>query len=240
MIQNIKQWVLNRWRMGAGLLVVVVGAALMLSLSSTRSFLNSNQGAASAALTFMLVVLYFGQYQLQGRQVSLENRPHLVVEEYDENGNTIEANLSNLGNGVATEIELKTTIDFDGGGPFAAGAARSRMSKVGDGGDERRRVGNALQVGKTHERFVGDAVTGLVVDSEEDAWGLRAATGRLAKEDVETVTLDFSIVNSDLLGNEYEQTVYGSPYKVELEGTGVDVEEVILSGRPVGFDWEDV
>lgn len=104
----------------------------------------------------MLVVLYVGQYRLQGRQVRLENRPHLIVEEYDEEGNTIDANLSNLGNGVATDIELETSIDF-------------------------------------------------------------------------------SVVNSDLLGNEYEQTVYGTPYEVELGGPGVDVEEVIVSGSPASW-----
>lgn len=226
--------------MGAGLLVVVVGGGLMLSFPFTRAFLNSNQGAASAALTFMLVVLYFGQYRLQGRQVRLENRPHLVVEEYDEKGNTIEANLSNLGNGVATDIELETSINFEGGGSFAAGSARKWMRKVGEEGDEKHRVGNALQAGRAHERFVGDAVTGLVVDGEEQGWGLRAATNRLAQEDVETVTVDFSIVNSDLLENEYEQTVYGTPYEVELNGTGVDVEEVIKTGSQAGSDWGDI
>lgn len=151
MPKRMQRWVEAQWRTGAGLLVVLVGGGLMLSLPFTRSFLNSNQGAVSAALTFMLVVLYFGLYRLQGRQVRLENRPHLVVEEYDEKGNTIEVNLSNLGNGVATDIELKTAIDFEGGGPFAAGSARRRMRKVGEEIDEKHRVGNALQAGMTHE-----------------------------------------------------------------------------------------
>lgn len=225
--------------MGAGTLVALVGAALVLAVPSSRAFLNTNEGAASAALTLMLVVLYVGQYRLQGRQVRLENRPHLVVEEYDEEGNTIEANLSNLGNGVATDIELVTSIDFVGGGPFAPGSTRRRMRKVGEEGDEKHRVGNALEAGRSHERFVGDAVTGLVVDGEEMGYGLRAATGRLAQEGVETVTVDFSIVNTDLLGNEYEQTIYGAPYEVELGERGMGVEDVIVQGSPAGRDWDD-
>lgn len=83
-------------------------------------------------------------------------------------------------------------------------------------------------------------MTGLVIAGEEQGWGLRAATGRLAQEGVETVTVDFSILNTDLLENEYEQTVYGTPYEVELNGTGVDVEEVIKTGSPAGSDWEDI
>lgn len=224
----------------------VIGATFVLASTGVflldpglRSFLNSNEGALSALLTFMLVVLYVGQYRLLNRQVRLENRPHLVVEEYDEEGNEIRALLSNLGNGVATEIELETRIDFDGGGIYSPSRGRWTMRKIGEEGDKKRRVGNSLKSGRNYERFIGKAMTGLLVDGEYQGYGLRAATSQLAMEGVETVTVEFFVVNSDLLGNEYQAPIYGGPYEVDLEPEGLGVKEVKLKGHPATSGWED-
>lgn len=214
-----------------GGIIIALSLAVLAGSPGFRSFLNANQGAVSAVLTLMLVVLYVGQYHLLDRQVRLENRPHLVVEEYDEKGNKIYAQLSNLGNGVSTDIELETTIGFEGGGSIEPASGRRPMRKVGEEGDEKSRVGNSLEAGRGHEMFVGDAVVGLIEDGKYQGWGLRAAIGRLAREDIETVTVDFAIVSSDLLDNEYSTTIYGAPFKVDIDGGGIGVEEVKIHGR---------
>lgn len=86
---------------------------------------------------------------------------------------------------------------------------------------------------------MGQAVTSLLIDGERQGYGLQAATGDLTSEGVESVTVDFSIVCSDLLGNEYRTSIYGAPYKVELDAIGIGAEEVIQRGRWDMPFWED-
>lgn len=231
----------RRKRLLIGSAIVLVLGSFVMARPDLRSALNTNEGAVSGLLTLMLVLVYVGQYHLLDRQLSLENRPHLVLEERDEEGNEIHAWLSNLGNGVATDIELETKIDFEGDGTYSPSSGRMWMRRVGDEGDKKKRIGNSLEAGRNYEKFIGRAITGLLVDGEYQKMGLRAATGDLAMDDVdvETATVEFSIVNSDLLGNEYSEPVHGVPYKIDLDRGDCSAEEVIIHGRSVAPGWDD-
>jgi hypothetical protein len=138
----------------SGLLLVVALLGISWFYSPFRSALNNNQGVISAGLTLMLVILYLGQYHLQSRQLEFQNKPLVEIQQYDTDGKEIEIWLSNLGNGVATDIELKSCLDFEATDEFEGVCGYRRLRRVGENGDPKRRVGNSLKPGEHNVRFV--------------------------------------------------------------------------------------
>lgn len=237
-LDTVVTWLKDKKMILGGIAILVI-VGLIAGIPQLRSLLNANQGATTALLTFMLIVLYFGQYRLLDQQIQLENRPHLDVEKSDEDGDEMELYLSNLGHGPASDIELETSIDFEDGGLHSPGSGRSWMRRVGDEGDKKRRVGNSLKAGRSTERFVGPAVTQLKVDGELQGFSLKAAFDQLRKEGVDEVIIDFDIVCTDLLGNEYRETVYGVPYRIEIPDRRLSLEEAMAIKKPVR-PWEGI
>lgn len=216
----------RHWTWLAGFAVVFILVALLALSPSFRSVVNGNQGVVSAILTAMLVVLYFGQFHIQSRQLRFQNAPHVEIQEYDTDGKQLEIWLSNLGNGVATDIEIETCIDFAPTDDFAPGCASARLRRVGEDGNYKRRVGNSLKAGEHDVRFIGELVTEITPDKQNDGWGLVAATGNLAAEDIRDATLTFFITSEDLLGREDREKVFGWSKTVELQPKGVNIDDV--------------
>ena len=173
----------------------------------------------------MLVVLYFGQFQLQSRQLRFQNKPHIEIQRYETDGKQLEVWLSNLGNGVATDIEIETCIDFEPTDNFEPGCASGRLRRVGEEGDAKKRVGNSLEAGEHNVRFVGQPVTEITPDDPSDRWGLVAATDRLVSAEIDEATLNFSITSKDLFGREDRERVFYWDKTVKLE-RGMDIEEI--------------
>jgi hypothetical protein len=185
----------------------------------------------------MLVVLYFGQFHLQSRQLRFQNKPHIEIQKYNTEGKKLEVWLSNLGNGVATDIELETCIDFESTGDLESGCAITRLRRVGKEGDPKRRVGNSLQAGEHNVRFVGEPVTEIAPDSPA---GLVAATDRLAAEGINSATLSFYVTSKDLLGHQDREKVFGWDRTVELEQGGMNIEEIRAAPARMEINGESV
>jgi len=216
----------RHWTWLAGLVVVAIIVALLALSPWFRAVMNTNQGAVSVILTAMLVILYFGQFHLQSRQLRFQNASHVEIQEYDTDGKQIEIWLSNLGNGVATDIEIKTCIEFEPTENFTPDCVSARLRRVGEEGDYKQRVGNSMKAGEHNVRFIGEPRTEITPDEKNDGWGLVAATNRLASEGVEEATLDFFVTSKDLLGDEDSESIFGWAKTVELEPGGINIEEV--------------
>jgi hypothetical protein len=202
---------------------VVLGAVVVLwRYPSLREAVNRNQGVVSVVLTAMLVVLYFGQFRLQSRQLQFQHKPHVEIQKYETEGKQLEVWLSNLGNGVATDIELETCIDFEPTDDLEPGCASIRFRRVGENGDPKRRVGNSLKAGEHNIRFVCEPVTKITSDRRA---GLMTATRRLAAEGLDEATLGFFVTSKNLLGHEDRERVFGWDETVELESGGMNIED---------------
>ncbi len=222
------------WTWVGGLVAVLAIIGVFVLEPSVRASVNENQGAISAILTVMLVVLYFGQYRLQSQQFRVQNASHVEIQEYATDGQKLEVWLSNLGNGVATDIELETHIYFDATDNFAPGSASTRLRRVDEDGDYKRRVGNSLEAGEHNVRFVGEPITEITPDGPSGGHGLVSATNRLACEDVDEVSFTFFVKSQDLLGSEDREGVFMTPYTVELEGGGMNIEEIKQNPKRIG------
>lgn len=236
---------IERWWSRIGLTILVFAVVSVLVFPEFREFLNRNTGAFSALLTLFLVLLYFGQYRLQNRQLRLANRPAVDIQTYEEDGSYLEVWLSNLGNGVATDLRIETRVDFEENDDVGPAVGFERLRKVGEDGDRKRSVGNSLRAGEHRVKFVGEPKMCLKLreSGRTQNYGLSAGIGRLARADVEKVRFRFYIVNSDLLENEYRESVYGAiPWTIELEqGMHMGIEELKLQASlEVREDsWED-
>lgn len=217
---------LSTWTWLAGLVVVLVIIALLAFCPPLRASVNTNQGAISAILTAMLVILYFGQFHLQSRQLRFQNTPHVEIQEYDTDGKKLEVWLSNLGNGVATEIEIETCIEFESTEEYTSDCASARLRRVGVEGDYKRRVGNSLKAGEHNIRFIGEPETQITPDGPHDGWGLVAATNHLVREDIEEATFNFFITSKDLLGHKDRENILGWKKTIKLETGGMDVDDI--------------
>jgi hypothetical protein len=217
--------------------VLILLALILLSNPVTRDLLNSNEGAVAAVLSALLVILYFGQAFLFHRQTILQNRPHVEIEKMEIKGSELEVWLSNLGNGVATDVEIESTIQFSDGKKYEPSEKSWRLRKVGETGSKKKRVGNSLKEGAKEVKFVGKPVVGLMYEGENRGYGLEAATRQLADDGVKEVELEFFVSCSDLLDNQFSESILGTAIEVDLNGSGMNLEEIRSKGRP---SWETI
>ena len=230
----------QRWLWAVGIFVVLGTVVILWRYPALRATVNRNQGVVSVVLTAMLVVLYFGQFRLQSRQLRYQNKPHVEIQKYETDGKKLEIWLSNLGNGVATDIELETCIDFEPTSSLEPGCTSRRLRRIGEDGDPKWRVGNSLKAGEHNVRFIGEPVTEISPESESDGWGLVAATDRLESENVDKATLGFYITSEDLLSRKDRERVFGWDRTVELEPGGMNIEEVKNAPGSIETDGENI
>lgn len=219
------------------MIVAVIVIATLALRPAWRQVLNSNQGVVSAILSSLLVLLYFGQHRLLRRQLELEHKPHVEIQEYETDGRKLIVWLSNFGNGVATNIELEGCIDFNETDNLRSGCASDRFRRVGEEGDYKKRVGNSLRPGEHNIRFVSEPAVDITPDEPNQGWGLTAATGRLAPDGIEEVTLEFWVTSEDLLGRESRESVFGRPSRVEIDGRGIDMDGFMQNRK---YEWGDL
>lgn len=226
----------RKWWWVAVAVIAVIIIAILVLRPALRQVLNSNVGVVSTILSALLVILYFGQHRLLRRQLELEHKPHVEIQRYETDGRKLVVWLSNLGNGVATNIEIEACIDFHETDNFSPGCASDRFRRVGEEGDYKKRVGNSLRAGEHDIRFVAEPAVDITPDEPNHGWGLRAATERLVPDGVEEVTLEFWVTSEDLLGRKDRETVFGRPSRVEIDGRGIDMDGFMENRK---IEWED-
>lgn len=226
-----------KWLLWTVPILIVVGVLWLVPRA--RSIVNSNSAVASVTLSALLVLLYLGQYRLQSRQLRFQNKPHVDVQRRSADGGTLEVWLSNFGNGVATDIELKSCIEYESEDGTVSGCESRQLRRVGEDGDPKKRVGNSLKAGEDGVRFVGDPST--LIDPKQSG-SILAATEQLAATGVEEATFSFYITNSSLLGQHDEERIFGRPRTVELEPGGMNFEELLnapgtteIQGKEVAY-----
>jgi hypothetical protein len=96
---------------------------------------------------------------------------------------------------------------------------------VGEEGDYKRRVGNSLKAGEHNVRFIGEPVTEITPDGQNDGWGVVAATDRLESEGIEEVSLNFFVTSQDLLGHEDRENIFGWKKTIKLEPGGLNIHD---------------
>ena len=226
-----------RWIIGAVVILILLGG--LWFHPQLRAAVNSNQGFASIALSALLVVLYFGQYQLQSQQLRFQNEPHVDVQRRSADGGKLEVWLSNFGNGVATDLEVKTCIEYETQDGWISGCDSIDLRRIGDDGDPKKRIGNSLKAGEDDVRFVREPIT--TIDPNHSG-SILAATRQLAADDVEKATFSFFITNSSLMGQQDEERIFGPPRTVELKPEGMTFEELLqvkgtteINGKEVSY-----
>jgi hypothetical protein len=213
-----------KWLLWTIPILIVVGVLWLVPRA--RSIVNSNSAIASVTLSALLVLLYLGQYRLQSRQLRFQNKPHVDVQRRSADGSTLEVWLSNFGNGVATDIELKSCVEYESDDETVSDCQTRQLKRVGEDGNPKDRIGNSLKAGEDDVRFVGDPVLPV---GPGDRGGLVTATRWLAEREVEEATFSFYITNSSLLGQEDEERIFGRPRTIELDPEGMDLEELLDS-----------
>lgn len=218
--------------------VALVIFAILLYRPSWRQAVNANAGVASTFLSAMLVLLYFGQHRLLGRQVELENKTVVDIQTYEVDGKKLSVWLSNPGNGVATEIELKSCIEFPQTGSFSPGCESTRFRRVGEEGNYKKNVGNSLEAGEHNVRFIAEPLVDIT-PSEEGGWGLLAATSQLKSEGIDEAKLNFWVEDTNLLGRKEQENVFGMAQRTEIEPGGINLEGFYVNRKVVAEDWDE-
>ena len=198
-------------------------------IQPVRVFLNQNQGAVSAILSLLLVLLYFAQYNIQRDQL-LSNKPHLEVRKYEAEGNTVKIWLSNLGHELATDLELATTIETDVNPEYTVVEGKNRLFKSAKN-SESIQTGNSIRSQKENVEFNSQPAVNLKFkNSQMTEQSLKSASQHLTDNGVSEFTIKFHIVHSDLFGREYRTELDWS-YLIETEES-FNFEELIKYGDP--------
>lgn len=143
---------LLRRKTGVGLIALFTTSVITLVFSERGGTPSANiaTGIASALLSFMLVVLYWQQYEIMSDQEELmraSQRPIIDIsllrpfalhrEEENKIENSVEITLENVGDGVAVSPYLGIDGSIEGG-PTKMNPARSPLGPATTQGDERR------------------------------------------------------------------------------------------------------
>jgi|GEM_PF-2764576 len=102
------------------------------------------------------------ELERQTELAELEHQAHLEVEDYEFRGDRIVVSLSNYGNGPATDLRLRTTLDASGPEHICPKTAESRLRRCGDAdGDVAPYEGQAIRPGEQRVAFEGESVVRL-------------------------------------------------------------------------------
>ncbi|WP_231183081.1 hypothetical protein [Haladaptatus sp. DYF46] len=198
------KWKIHRGYLLGILVLILVGGILYIPKS--RSFMNSNSGAVSGVLSLLLVLLYLIQYQTQKEQQKLMEADHrsvIEVEDYWTEDEKIIFQLSNFGNGVATDIELVSLSVFEDTEYFSPGTMRNRLTRKSDDPD-RNRMGQSLKPGEGRIAFEALPSIGFELNSGQiHRCGFRTGMDELHTEDVDIIRLFYYIRYGDLLGEKH-------------------------------------
>ena len=188
-------------------LFIIVGIVIAIGLTEPRQFLNANSGAVSGMLSALLVLLYLAQYRTQKEQQQLMEANHrsiVEVEDYRAHGEKLILELSNFGNGVATDLELVILPAFEETEYRRPDIFRTKLTRLPEDSNQNRR-GKSIKAGEAQIPFEARPVIGLqsVDDSGTHHYGFDMGMDILDNAGIEVMNIYFYLRYRDLL-NEYQ------------------------------------
>lgn len=182
-------------------------------------------------LTIALVVLY-----KQQKDLFAENHRGLIdIVNSDFNGDSVNLELSNFGNGVVTDLSLLTLLDFESEEATEFGFVGVRMERQDESAGAYTIQGNEVGV-----PFQANAKIARL-DDEWESRPFSLFLAELSRQDVSNLYCQFVVTGRDLTGDEIREPV-DYPFEIDLtqaEGplTAQNVNQVFPSPAP--FDTFD-
>lgn len=184
--------------------------------------INALGVAGTLFFTLLLVELYRQQKNLLRDSFNADHRAVVEVEEYTVNGDRLTVTLSNVGNGVATDLELVTATAFEETGHLSPGAVTNRLMMKDD--LEVRRGRRSIKAHEDRSEFEARPSLALTYSNDyTDRVGIRTGMDELEEVGVELVRVHWFLRYQDLRGT------YSLGYI-----DGIEVEE-----RPDGNEFEE-
>jgi hypothetical protein len=233
------------------LLVIIsfVGGVVAVTPAAQDWLLRWGQilsGAGSLILSGLLVFLYRQQMSL----IAAEQRPFVEVEDDEADGDHLHVYLSNVGKGIATNLELVTMTVFPETENSEPGIARTRLTRQPTEAEEHRR-GQSLRPAEDRIPFEARPTLGIQIPSAHSRvdptvversggtisrFGFGAGLAHLDREEAEVIRLHFYIRYTDTHEQQHIQYFRG----LELDGDvgNISVDEAyrqggkMLSGGP--------
>lgn len=220
-------------------LVVAIGDWLQTWAQPLAAF-------GSIALSAALVILYFQQKQLLKESYDANHRAVVEVENYEIVDNCLRLTLSNIGNGVATDLELVTATAFDQSGHLQPGVVTNRVMKAGDGNRGRQSL-------KPHEddvTFESRPSLALTYSNDRtDRVAIRTGMDELDQAGVELLRVHWYLRYQDLRGTHNTHYITGIEVEVDTEidllewmyasGTGMVYGEPNVDPETLELDLSD-
>ncbi|WP_439028491.1 hypothetical protein [Haloarchaeobius sp. DT45] len=214
-----------RWVFGAFAvsIILVVGYFFPDSFSWMEENITKINVIGNLVLTGLLVYLYDQQRKL----LSLNQTARVEPIRYSSDGDELEVELSNFGDGAAHDLELITLIRFPPSRwsalEISSGIAETQLYRS----DGSPGLGNSLQGGQEGVQFKAEPVTAV----SEGNWRMNRlllglALERLKSSKAESASLHFSVRYADALGNQnIEQFLHLEADLEELPSLDIDFED---------------
>lgn len=187
----------------AGLMIIGI-LLLAVAHSDSRQFLNSNSGAISGLLSGLLVLLYLAQYKTQKEQQTLMEANHETVVDVENrraDNEKLVVELSNFGNGVATDLELVVLPLFEQQDNLSPEIGRYRLTRQPEDPDQTR-LSQSINAGESKVPFEARPAFALRHGSNSvQGYGIMTGIDELEREGIGVFRLYFYVRYKDLLGN---------------------------------------
>lgn len=169
-------------------------------------------------LTGFLVRLYQQQKQLLKNSYDADHRAVVAVEDYTIGDDSLELQLSNVGNGLGTNLQLVTATVFEETGRFNPSVATSRV-QMSDNGVSRGR--QSIKSHESHVTFEARPTLSFTYPTGDmNRVGIRKAMNDLDREGVEVLRVHWFLRYQDL------RSEYNGAY---IDGLEVNVDPDIDS-----------
>lgn len=188
-------------------------------------------GFGSLALSFALVILYRQQQQLLKRSYDANHRAVVDIESYEVHNREISLYLSNVGNGVATDLELVTATVFKPTDALHPGVTTAQLSlQLEQGGRGRQ----SLKAGEDHLEFTTRPALGFKSNGQTSRNSIESAmVNQAVQEEINILRIHYFLRYSDL--RDHRSLRYIAGWEVEPDKE-IDVLETLVSqGGPMMF-----
>lgn len=189
---------------------------LLLDLRETLN-LEALGIIANVGLTLALVVLYYKMVRVQNKQANLaeiERTPLIEVSGYEVDDEKIKINLSNYGNGTATNLELVTVSHFEAESELLEpGSSPEPLTKAVE--DPLRNYEQSIR--PHDERVEFTTSPGLTVHRDAERSGFSMSISMLDEEDVRDVAFQLWVRYSTRTGDRYSIPLMKMPREINPE-----------------------
>jgi len=193
-------------------------------------------GIGSLVLSGALVLLYRKQHKLQKSNFEADHRAVVDIESYQSLKKDFNLYLSNVGNGVATDLELITVTVLPESAPLASGVTTNRVSKkLVQGGKGRQ----SIKAGEDNEEYYSrPAIPIGNKGGSATRYSVDTGIAKLVREDVGVVRIHCFIRYRDLR-NQYSVR-YLSGWELEPDNDLEYWGELVDRGGEMIFGEPDV